>query len=289
MNYRHIYHAGNFADIFKHLALIFCLEKLCEKDSPFLVLDTHAGLGKYNIKSEESLKTFEAENGIKKLLKTADLSDKIFSSYLKILKKLNDETLANLNIYPGSPAIIKYFLRDQDKGIFAELNPADFLQLKRNFAGNPKISTVNEDGFDLLKSRLPHVIKRGVILIDPAFEKDQSSVSADYEKTINALQEGHKRFAHATYLVWHPIINKPIEEKTLEIFYQKMKNLPFEKMLHATFSIGEKASEEIKMNACGLFIINAPWQLEEKLNHAMSIVLKTLKQGNNCSFVISGL
>ncbi len=278
MNYHHIYHAGNFADIFKHIILCLCLEKLHEKPAPFFVLDTHAGLGKYSLEDEKSLKTFEAKNGIQKLLQQKNFTEILPPRYLKILAKLNrceiHQLPTKLNLYAGSPYIISDYLRSQDRGIFAELNREDFLQLRRNFAGNPKFSLLNEDGFGLLKSKLPPIEKRGLIIIDPAFEKDQSKISVDFEKIISALNEAHKRFSHGVYLVWYPIIKS--DQEVLKDFYQKISETKFEKKSHQIFDLGSKEGET-KMSACGMFIFNAPWQLEEKLEIILPQILQALK------------
>jgi len=283
MNYHHIYHAGNFADVFKHIILIYCLEKLHEKPTPFFVLDTHAGIGKYDLLDDKSLKTFEADAGIKKLIKSSFLPER----YLKILAKINrcdiPELPYNLAKYAGSPIIIADYLRRDDRAIFAELNRADFLQLKKSFAGNPKFSLLNNDGFQLIKAKLPPLEKRGLVLIDPAFEKDQSKISADYEKIIDGLTDAYKRFAHGTYIVWYPVIKG--EQEVLTNFYTKMRALKFEKIMQVTFDVGAK--EDKKMTACGAFIINAPWQLDEKLNSILPKVLQVLKNGDDANFSIN--
>lgn len=283
MNYHHIYHCGNFADIFKHVILTFCLEKFHEKPAPFFVLDTHAGIGKYDLADEKSLKTYEADEGIKKIIKTNILPER----YLKILAKTNHCEIAelpyNLRFYAGSPFIIKDYLRSQDRAIFAELNPDDFTLLKKSVAGNPKFSLMKTDGFSLLKAKLPPLEKRGLILIDPAFEKIESKISADYAKIIESLKDASKRFAHGVYIVWHPIING--EKEVLENFYTKMRELKFEKMMHVVFDVGAKGDK--KMTACGAFIINAPWQLDEKLNFILPKVLQVLKNGEDANFSIN--
>ncbi|NBV06915.1 MAG: 23S rRNA (adenine(2030)-N(6))-methyltransferase RlmJ [Proteobacteria bacterium] len=289
MNYRHIYHAGNFADVFKHIVLTLCLEKLHEKPAPFFVLDTHAGIAKYDLSDEKSLKTFEAEKGIKKLLKEENFFEILPSRYLTILAKLNrceiSELPEKLNFYSGSPIIIKDYLRARDRAIFAELNREDFQILKRNFAGNAKFSLSFEDGFHLLRSKLPPLEKRGLIIIDPAFEKDQSKVSADYDKIIQGLVDAHKRFAHGIYLVWYPIIKT--DAATVEKFQREMSQLKFEKTLHVIFDVGSK-EEETKMTACGMFIFNAPWQLDKKLKTILAKVLEILQQGDNAKLEIIG-
>jgi 23S rRNA (adenine2030-N6)-methyltransferase len=271
MNYHHIYHAGNFADIFKHSVLALCLEKLHEKPAPFFVLDTHAGIAKYDLEDEKSLKTSEALEGIRKILSQKNFEEILPKRFLVILAKLNRcevyELPEKMKFYAGSPMIIKDYLRSRDRAIFAELNRDDFIQLRRNFAGNPKFSLLNEDGFSLLKSKLPPEQGRGLIIIDPAFEKDQSKVSADYENIISGLKDAYKRFAHGIYLIWYPIIKS--DEKTLENFHQKISETKFEKKLHITFGVNQKEGET-KMTSCGMFIFNAPWQLEEKLKSILS-------------------
>jgi 23S rRNA (adenine2030-N6)-methyltransferase len=285
MNYHHIYHAGNFADIFKHITLCLCLDKLHEKPTPFFVLDTHAGLGKYDLEDEKSLKTLESLNGIKKLLAQKNYANFLPERYLKILAKINrceiSELSNRLKVYAGSPALIRDYLRSEDRAIFAELNREDFVQLRRNFAGSEKFSLVNQDGFSLLKSKLPPLEKRGLIIIDPAFEKDQSKVSVDWGKIISGLKESQKRFAHGIYLVWYPIIKS--DEDVLKKFYRDMSELKFEKTLHLTFDIGSKENET-KMTACGMFIFNAPWQLDEKLKIIMPQILEVIKNGSEAEF-----
>jgi 23S rRNA (adenine2030-N6)-methyltransferase len=279
MNYRHLYHAGNFADLIKHLALIFCLESLAKKASPFFVLDTHAGAGKYNLEDPQSLRTGESDFGVKNLLAKIDDSyfkDENFSNYLKILCKINLTNPSDLSkerditFYPGSPYIIKYFLRDLDKAIFAEKQNDEFIKLKKNFSGNKKITTLNENGFELLKSKLPPLEKRGLILIDPAFEKDRN-FDDDYQQIITYLKEARKRFQTGIYIIWHPIIDKIEEQRNLENFYEKISSLKFDNVLKLAFKLDVKAPNLAdKMNKCGLIIINAPWQMENRLNLALT-------------------
>jgi 23S rRNA (adenine2030-N6)-methyltransferase len=283
MNYHHIYHAGNFADIFKHVILTLCLEKLHEKHTSFLAIDTHAGLGKYDLADEKSLKTSEFI-GFENFKKIQPF---LPERYLKILAKINRceiyELADRMKIYAGSPAIIRDYLRSDDRAIFAELNRQDFLQFKKNFAGSEKFSILNEDGFNLTKSKLPCLQKRTLVLIDPAFEKDQSKISGDWEKIINSLQEGNKRVSNGIYLVWYPIIKS--DQEVLEKFHNQISQLKFEKKINVTFDIGTK-EDQTKMHACGMLIFNAPWQLEEKLNEVMPRILEVLQQEKNSKFSI---
>jgi 23S rRNA (adenine2030-N6)-methyltransferase len=138
----------------------------------------------------------------------------------------------------------------------------------------------------LLKAKLPPLEKRGIIVMDPAFEKDQSKISVDYEKIISSLKEGYKRFAHGVYLVWHPIIKS--DEEVLKKFYAQMAELKFAKIMHATFDIGNKEGET-KMSACGVFIINSPWGLEEKMNLVFPKILQVLKKSDEAKFDVNVL
>lgn len=268
MNYHHIFHSGNFADVFKHLIVCLCLEKLQEKEAPFFVIDTHSGIGKYDLTSELANKTGEYKDGILKLFQTPNINS-LFSSYIKIVKKFNQLNQGELRTYPGSPQIIKQFLRENDKAIFAELHPQDFLLLKRNFAGNQKITTLNQDGYLLLKSHLPPLIKRGLILIDPPFER-QNGREDDFVQIVKYLKEAHKRFATGIYLLWYPIIG----EKTNHQFHQEIRNLGIEKILTAEIIIDQNIKEGFK--GCGMVIINSPYQLDEKLKTILPLILSYL-------------
>lgn len=272
MNYRHSYHAGNFADILKHLILCFCLEKLCEKEKPFFVLDTHSGRGKYDLDDENSVKTLEAKNGIRKILQALKSDSELLpKSFLGILARTNRCEISELNrgikFYPGSPLITRNFIRNNDRAIFAELQKDEFLKLKKTFTGGKNIFFHNEDGLHLLKSKLPPLEKRGLILIDPAFEKFESKISADYEKVVNALRESYKRFAHGIYVIWYPIIEN--DKQTLEKFKNDITKIGFEKITDITLTTKPHQLESGKissMTSCGCVIINAPWQLEEKMD-----------------------
>lgn len=286
MNYQHQYHFGNFADIVKHCILIFCLEKLQEKPSSFLAIDTHASSGKFNINDERIHKTNEFKDGLQKILSHTNYQQILPLKYLEILAKINickiEELTNKLRFYAGSPLIIKNFLRSNDKAIFAESQNLIFNELRRNFAGNKKILYLNENGFDLTKSKLPTQQSRSLILIDPSYEKNQNKMSSDYESAINSLQEGHKRCGNGIFLLWHPVIKT--EDEFLENFYQKILNLKFKTIHHLTFDIGEFAENKNKMHQCGMFIFNMPWQLDEKINLYFPKILEILKNSNNSKF-----
>ncbi len=299
MNYQHLFHAGNFADVFKQSILCLCLEKLHEKKTGFFAIDTHAGVGKYSLSDAIKLNSFEAQDGIIKILKDKNFQEILPMSFLRILAKINLCEISQLpnkiKDYAGSPIYIKNFLRSQDRAIFTEKSPEVFYQLKRNFQGNKKIYCENNDGFSSLKSKLPPLENRGLILIDPAYEKFNQRISADYQLAISALIDGQKRFAHGIYLLWYPIIQG--QEALLDEFYYQLMQLKFNNILQIIFDIGvnknfqslvKLSTQQMilknKMHSCGMFIFNAPFGLEEKLDFYLPKILDVLKLNNNCFY-----
>ena len=291
MNYQHYFHAGNFADIFKHSILCFCLERLHEKPSSFLAIDTHSSSAKYSIFDEKIAKTNEFNEGLRAILDQPNFQQILPQKFLEILAKINvceiQELPSKLKYYAGSPLIIKNFLRFDDKAIFAENNHPIFQELRKNFVGNKKISYLQENGFDLLKSKLPPREKRAIILIDPAYEKNHNLISNDYQDAINSLQDGQRRFANGVYLLWYPIIEG--DEKNLANFYQKITELKFEKISQIIFDIGKNLDSQSKMHACGMFIFNMPWQVDEKINLYFPKILRALKKSEESFFSIKNI
>ena len=291
MNYQHYFHAGNFADIFKHCILCFCLEKLHEKPSSFLAIDTHSSSAKYSIFDEKIAKTNEFNEGLRAILDQPNFQQILPQKFLEILAKINvceiQELPSKLKYYAGSPLIIKNFLRFDDKAIFAENNHPIFQELRKNFVGNKKISCLQENGFDLLKSKLPPREKRALILIDPAYEKNHNLISNDYQDALNSLQDGQRRFANGIYLLWHPIIEG--DERNLTNFYQKIAELKFEKITHIVCDVGKNSEFPKKMHACGMFIFNMPWQVDEKINLYFPKILKALKNSEESFFSLKNI
>jgi 23S rRNA (adenine2030-N6)-methyltransferase len=291
MNYQHYFHAGNFADIFKHSILCFCLEKLHEKPTSFMAIDTHSSSAKYSIFDEKIVKTNEFNEGLRAILDQPNFQEILPQKFLEILAKINvceiQELPSKLNYYAGSPLIIKNFLRFDDKAIFAENNQPIFQELRKNFVGNKKISCLQENGFDLLKSKLPPREKRAIILIDPAYEKNHNLISNDYRDALNSLQDGHRRFANGIYLLWYPIIEG--DEKNLENFYYKINELKFEKITQITFDIGKDLDSQSKMHSCGMFIFNMPWQVDEKINLYFPKILEALKKSPKGFFSLKNI
>lgn len=244
MNYRHIYHAGNFADILKHIALIEVIEYYKRKDTPFFVLDAFAGIGEYDISDERALKTEEMKNGVLKLLdKQLDLPYE-FSKYVSIVSKY----IKN-NIYPGSPIIIRDLLREQDRAIYSELHHEDYLTLKNVMYPSP---VHNIDAYNAVKAFTPPYEKRGIIFLDPPFEEKN-----EFSKLTQAISNLYKRFRNGTIIIWYPIKNSAEVQK----FYShaKASNSCEQIIVEMELSASEKLFKT------GLLVINPTWGLKDLL------------------------
>ncbi len=257
MNYRHIYHAGNFLDVVKHFVLTLLLQKFHEKENAFSIIDTHAGIGAYKLDSVQALKTNEAQQGILKLLESP-FDKSLFENYLRIIH------VQKPGIYPGSPLISHAFLRPQDRLWLSELHPEDFKSLHQLFHNDPQVKVFQQDGYVSLKALIPPKERRGLILIDPPFE-DRNEFKAITE----GLYEGYKRFSTGVYMIWFPIKDlKPIKK-----FYASLKELKIPKILAVEFLRHQPTTPE-SLNGTGLIIVNPPWKLEEKMVPGLEILLK---------------
>lgn len=270
MNYRHIYHAGNFADVFKHWILTLILQKLLEKPTPFFVLDTHSGIGIYDLQNENALKTLEFETGIHKLLNKKLTPE--FKAFMNIVASLNnnDATVR----YPGSPYICQDFLRAGDRLVLSELHKEEYATLQENFGSDKQIKVLLENGYTAVKAFLPPPERRGLILIDPPFEQPD-----EFDKIVTALEDGIKRFATGIYAVWYPIKDR----KLVKRFYTQVDKLEIQKKLTVELHANQPVSNQL--SSCGMMIINPPWQLEEKLRTNLGKLLEYLEFTNG-SFVV---
>lgn len=190
LSYRHSYHAGNHADVLKHIVLTLCIDALKAKEKPFLYLDTHAGAGRYILQGEYAEKTGEYLSGINLVWQRPDVPE-LLTGYLSLLKRYNP--LETLKYYPGSPLIAKQLLREQDKLHLTELHPTDYPLLRQEFSKDKRATVLRADGFAQLKSKLPPASHRGIILIDPSYEMkdDYQKFHWHYTKPINVLQQEH--------------------------------------------------------------------------------------------------
>ncbi|MCX8650340.1 23S rRNA (adenine(2030)-N(6))-methyltransferase RlmJ [Gilliamella sp. B2776] len=252
LSYRHSYHAGNHADVLKHIVLTLCINSLKEKEKPFLYLDTHSGAGRYLLKSEHSEKTGEYLSGINMLWQQSNIPEPL-DTYLSIIKRYNP--FSELKYYPGSPLIAKQLLRQQDKLNLTELHPTDYPLLRQEFNKDKRAKVLREDGFLQLKSKLPHEFRRGIILIDPSYE-----IKEDYQILPKALFEAYKRFATGVYLIWYPVVSRTQTQKMIDSIIK----LGIRRI--SQFELAIKPDNNQKgMTASGMLVINPPWKLHEQM------------------------
>lgn len=265
LSYRHAYHAGNHADVLKHLILVHCLGHMNAKDKPYLVFDTHAGAGLYGLDADAARKTGEYAEGIGRLWSRDDLPPGL-DDYLCLLRALNGGS--RLQRYPGSPWFALRLTRETDSLRLCELHSTDFALLRREFGADGKRLRVERaDGFEALKSALPPPSRRGLILIDPSYE-----VKADYLRLTTVLKDALKRFATGMFLVWHPALPS-IEARQLP---ERLKKLGATNWLHATLDVRAPSGDGRGMHGSGMFLINPPWTLAAMLEETLPYLARVL-------------
>ncbi len=282
MNYRHIYHAGNFADVVKHAVLALAIERMKLKEAAFRVIDTHAGIGSYDLAVEAARKTGEWEGGIGRLL--GPLAEPIplavaplVASYLEVVASANRP--GELTCYPGSPAIARQLLRPQDRLVVNELHPQDGEALRAVFARDRQTTVMELDGWIALKALLPPKERRGVILIDPPFE-----VAGEMERLVKALREAVKRFATGTYVLWYPI--KDVAK--VRRFKRALRELGLAKLLVAELSIRPDGDPAV-LSGTGLAILNPPFEIERQLRVLLPFLAQRLAVAPGGGHVIEWL
>lgn len=257
MNYRHAYHAGNFADVFKHAILTLALLHLRQKEKPFFVLDTHAGTGLYDLAAAQALKTGEAAAGFSRLWQRDDIPETL-APYVEIVAGMN-RNLKNapggMNVYPGSPAITQSLLRDTDRFVANELHPEDHETLRRLLSRDARIQVTREDGYQLLKSKLPPAERRGLVLVDPPFE-----VRDEFALMAKGVAQACRRFATGIYLLWYPIK----AQEPVDAFHAAVKDAGLSRVLAANFYLRRPEAPDM-LNGCGLVIVNPPWKLADEI------------------------
>jgi len=255
MNYRHVYHAGNFADVLKHTVLTLIIDYLKRKEKPFRVIDTHAGTGLYDLSSDEAQRTGEWRDGIG-LLRNAELSDSernIISLLLDSIKAVN--TGNELNYYPGSPVIARHLLRKQDRLTAIELHPEDAEKLRIVFEGDYQTRVIELDGWLALGAHLPPKEKRGLVLVDPPFEKE-----GEFGRLLDGLTKAHRRWPGGIYALWYPIKNL----KEVSAFRTALAESRIPDILDVTLEVAP-VHPDGKMSATGMIIVNPPYLLQEQL------------------------
>ncbi|MCL1886648.1 MAG: 23S rRNA (adenine(2030)-N(6))-methyltransferase RlmJ [Betaproteobacteria bacterium] len=286
-SYRHAFHAGNHADVLKHVVLLEVLQYACQKEAAVFYIDTHAGAALYPLLKAEAQKNREFESGIGRLWGQSDIPAEL-QAYMKIIRELNPDGV--LRYYPGSPYFAESVLRDQDRLRLFELHSTESRILAENFNkiqmhamsnGQKRISRgkrvmiEKKDGFAALKSQLPPLSRRAVILIDPPYENKQ-----DYRHVIEALSDAVKRFSSGTYIVWYPILQRPEARR----FPDRLKSLPGNEWLEVTLTVSQPVPDRFGLYGSGLFVINPPWTLKARMELLMPRLVSLLGQDGSSEY-----
>jgi 23S rRNA (adenine2030-N6)-methyltransferase len=264
MNYRHAYHAGNFADVLKHAVLVWAVRYLQQKDGPLCLIDTHGGAGLYDLGSEAARKTGEAAGGILRLADAAGVPA-VLAPYLELVRRANEG--GEVQCYPGSPWLVAQMLRARDRAVISELHSEDAADLRVRLRGVERVRIVEGDGYALLNKSAPPPEKRGLVLIDPPFEETD-----EFETLGRAFVNAYGKWPTGSYVVWYPIKDRAAVER----FHHELLNARVAKMATITLDIG---AVEQGLNACGLLLINPPWTLEQDWREPLKWLAALLAKG----------
>ena len=272
-SYRHGFHAGNHADVLKHVVLVQLLSYLTAKEAPLWFVDTHAGAGAYALDSSFAQKKGEFKDGVGRLWGRTDLPPTA-SDYLIQIEKINPD--GELRHYPGSPQIALQLLRKQDRLQLFELHSTESKVLQKHFSSvKRQVSVQAKDGFTALKAVLPPASRRGLVLVDPSYE-DKS----DYAKVLSTLQDALKRFATGVYAVWYP----QVQRQEAQDLPGELKQLAQGDWLQVSLTVKAPAQDGLGLHGSGMFIFNPPWNLEAKLQDVMPQLVRLLGQDKKATF-----
>ena len=270
MNYRHAFHAGNFADVVKHLALVSILARLKKKPAPFAVSDTHSGRGLYDLAGEEALRSGEAASGIGRLLDTSD-GPETLRTYLDLVLALGRDR------YPGSPLIAARLLRPQDRLVAIEKHPEDAAALGAALAPSGRARVVQADGYAQLPSLLPPPERRGLILIDPPYE-----ASDEFSQAARAVADATRRFATGIFMIWFPIKSAP----AADAFCGEVRLAGPRKLLRVDVAVD---GDTDKLNVAGLLIINPPYGFADDMKDVFKPLAPLLGRGRDARLRVNWL
>jgi len=295
LSYRHAFHAGNFADVLKHSVLTLVLDYMTRKEKGFHYIDSHSGAGMYQLNDDYAQKTSEYKGGIAKLIGTTNLPDTLLL-YVDLIKQLNGINTQGdeLELYPGSPAIAKAFMRRQDSTHLFELHSTDIQHLTDFCYRWKKCFVKQSDGYQGVLGLLPPPSRRGVVLIDPPYE-----LKDDYQKAVRTIIKAYKKFSTGTYILWYPVVKRDLVDGMVDAFTNiESSKEPNKKSNNETSSEVRNLiqvelclsadTEEYGMTGTGLFIVNPPWQLAAQMNEILPY-LKAKLGNTNSSFSVKQL
>lgn len=273
LSYRHAFHAGNHADVLKHVVLMECMRLLARKEKGFLVADTHAGAGDYVLEDGYAAQNREWEGGVARL-RSSGPAPEAAEAYLRFVSTYSGEHGGR---YPGSPAIIASRLREQDRAVFCELHPTDYAALQTRFAGGRAVRVRKADGFAELRALLPPPTRRGLVFIDPSYE-----LAADYGLLVDTLEDSLRRFADGVYAVWYPLLERAEAAELPD----RLVDLGASSTLNAALRIRSAAPGERGMHGSGVFVFNPPWKLKEALEEVLPYLARSLAAGPGADWTL---
>lgn len=251
LSYRHMYHAGNFADVFKHALLARLVIAISAKDKPCCYLDTHAGIAHYDLTHAWAQKAREYENGIARIWKARD-APQALEPYLRVVHALNPD--GTLRYYPGSPLIARRLLRPADRMVLTELNKVDCAELKSIFGREKRVAVQLMDAYQALKAYLPPAERRGLVLIDSPFDR-----AREFERIVKALKEAHARWPTGMYAIWYPMM----EPAPMRDFIGAVQRSGIRKVLQLEIVVRER-DESGFIPGCGMLVVNPPWHFDDE-------------------------
>ncbi|MSO67051.1 MAG: 23S rRNA (adenine(2030)-N(6))-methyltransferase RlmJ [Pseudolabrys sp.] len=279
MNYRHAFHAGSFADVFKHAVLCRILHYLREKPAAFRVIDTHAGAGLYDLTGSEASRGGEWHDGIERLMaaKLPTPVAALLEPYLEVIGAINER--GRLKLYPGSPAIARAWLRPQDRLIACELEPKAATALAGHLRGDSRIKTLEIDGWTSLSGYVPPPERRGLVLVDPPYEDD-----SDFFRLSQGLGVAHRKWATGIYALWYPIKGR----SEPDALAKNLRRLAISRILRAELTVSS-LSDPTTLNGCGLILVNPPWMLEAELSTLLPALAGLLGRDGKGGFALDWL
>lgn len=262
MNYRHAFHAGNHADVFKHVVLLALCEALARKPAPCFALDTHAGRGLYALDAEAARRTGEADDGVQRLLAERPY-DPWITAYMDAVRACRARHGGDA--YPGSPWLLAHALRTQDRIACCELQPGEAAALKSAFADDGRIAVHQRDGYAALRALLPPTVQgvryaRGLVLVDPPYEAQLG----EFDVALAALREGLARWPQGMFALWYPVKQR----RALQPFYRAAAALPAKSVLCAELLVHADDSP-LRMNGSGMLLLNPPFQFDAGLQRCL--------------------
>jgi 23S rRNA (adenine2030-N6)-methyltransferase len=270
LSYRHAFHAGNHADVLKHVVEVSVLDYLTGKGKPLCYIDTHAGPGMYDLTQGYATRNEEFRSGITRLWGATSLPEPL-QRYVDCVRAFNDNEL--LSLYPGSPAIARKLLRADDRLALFELHPGDFVLLDSWAGIDRRVRTQQTNGFEGLIALLPPQERRALVMIDPPYE-----IKQDYEQVVDILRKALKRFATGVYVIWYPLLARGEVGR----MKQALKGVPELRWISAELKVSAASSNG--MYGSGVFVVNPPWPLHAQLQQCLPVLVSTLGDDNEAGF-----